>query len=168
LYGKTPAGHAEIPGSWVAKLLGHQCRDVWFALNLRDRDHLPILSSLENAALEGQLRHVLNTYRTNRALMANRAQNFALVARSVRIGDALLLLDGGTANVSSLSVRQDHLLVYNLHVTDNHTYAVAPKGPGRREERQFTETDLHQLSQFMCSFKDSGRIHTSGGTLTQF
>lgn len=82
LYGKTPAGHAEIPGSWVPKLLGQQCRDSWFALNLRDRDHLPILSSLENAELEGQLRSVLNSYRTNRALMANRAQNFALVEAS--------------------------------------------------------------------------------------
>jgi RHS repeat-associated protein len=49
-------------------------------------------------------------------------------ARSVRIGDALLLLDGGTANVSSLSRRQDHLLVYNLHVTGNHTYAVSEAG----------------------------------------
>jgi hypothetical protein len=82
LYGKTPAGHAEIPGRWVQKLLGRPCRDAWFALNLRDRDHLPILSSFENAALEGQLRHVLNTYRTHRALMANRTQNFALVEAS--------------------------------------------------------------------------------------
>lgn len=49
-------------------------------------------------------------------------------ARSLEVGDELLLLDGGTANVDSLSTRQDHLLVYNLHVTGNHTYAVSQAG----------------------------------------
>jgi RHS repeat-associated protein len=49
-------------------------------------------------------------------------------ARSIAVGDQLLLLNGGTATVSSLSERQDHLLVYNLHVTGNHTYAVSQAG----------------------------------------
>jgi hypothetical protein len=49
-------------------------------------------------------------------------------ARSLKIGDGLMLIHGGAASVSSLTVRQDHLLVYNLHVTDNNTYAVSQAG----------------------------------------
>jgi hypothetical protein len=49
-------------------------------------------------------------------------------ARSLKIGDELLLLDGGTANINSLATRQDHFLVYNLHVASNHTYAVSQAG----------------------------------------
>ena len=85
LYGKTPAGHAEIPGSWVPALLGEQCRTQWFALNLRDRDKLPILSSPENAELEAQLRHVLSSYRNQRTILASRAQPFALVEANAMI-----------------------------------------------------------------------------------
>ncbi len=82
LYGKTPAGHAEIPGSWAASLLGTPCRNDWFAMNLRDRDKLPLLNSLENAELERQLRTALNNYRVNRALMADRSQPLTLVNAS--------------------------------------------------------------------------------------
>src|SRR6185436_6715390 len=62
LYGKTAAGHAEFPGSWAASVLGIPCQSAWFALNLRDRDELPLLNSLENAELERQFRTVLNNY----------------------------------------------------------------------------------------------------------
>jgi len=82
LYGKTPAGHAEIPGGWAASLVGTSCRNAWFAINLRDRDELPILNSLENAELESQLRAILNNYRVNRTLMANRSQPLVLVNAS--------------------------------------------------------------------------------------
>jgi len=82
LYGKTPAGHAEIPGSWAASLIGTPCHGAWFAINLRDRDGLSVLSSLENAGLESQLRVILNNYRINRALMANRSQPLVLVNAS--------------------------------------------------------------------------------------
>jgi hypothetical protein len=58
---------------------------VWFALNLRDRDELPILNSHENAELERQFRGILNNYRNNRALMANRAQHFALLNASALV-----------------------------------------------------------------------------------
>ena len=82
LYGKTPAGHAEIPGNWVSWLLRQSFGESWFAVNLRDRDHLPLLTVLENADLERQLRRILGEYRTNRALLASRAAPFALVEAS--------------------------------------------------------------------------------------
>lgn len=49
-------------------------------------------------------------------------------ARSLQVGDELLLLNNESAKITSLSERQDHLLVYNLHVTGNHTYAVSQAG----------------------------------------
>jgi RHS repeat-associated protein len=49
-------------------------------------------------------------------------------ARRLAVDDKLLLVNGETARVKSLSVHQDHLLVYNLHVADNHTYAVSQDG----------------------------------------
>jgi hypothetical protein len=78
LYGKTPAGHAEFPGSWVPQLLGGTCREPWFALNLRDRERLPSLSQFENAQLEGQLRRIILENRTIRA-RETRTTPFSLV-----------------------------------------------------------------------------------------
>lgn len=82
LYGKTAAGHAEFPGSWAEQLMNVTCRGNWASINLRDRDKLPILSSFENSELENQLRGILNTYRTNRALAGQRARPFVLVEAS--------------------------------------------------------------------------------------
>jgi hypothetical protein len=93
LYGKTPAGHAEIPGSWARGLLGTPCRSDWFAINLRDRDRLSILSSFENAELEGQLRVILNNYRVNRTRMANRSRPFVLVNASDLVDQGIFSTD---------------------------------------------------------------------------
>ncbi|MDA1277976.1 MAG: hypothetical protein O2960_28610, partial [Verrucomicrobia bacterium] len=82
LYGKTQAGHAEIPGHWAASIVGTPCRNAWFTINLRDRDELSILSYFENAELESQLRVILNDYRLNRTRMANRSQPLVLVNAS--------------------------------------------------------------------------------------
>ena len=49
-------------------------------------------------------------------------------ARSLRVGDALLLVSGETATITALSTRQAHVLVYNLRVENNHTYAVSQAG----------------------------------------
>jgi RHS repeat-associated protein len=49
-------------------------------------------------------------------------------ARSLRVGDVVLLLGGETATITGLSERQEHLAVYNLRVEVNHTYAVSQAG----------------------------------------
>jgi hypothetical protein len=49
-------------------------------------------------------------------------------ARSLAVGDEMFLFNNKTAKITSLLERSDHLLVYNLHVTDNHTYAVSQLG----------------------------------------
>jgi molybdopterin biosynthesis enzyme MoaB len=67
---------------FAVRLFGKPCWDTWFAVNLRDLDRLPLLSALENADLEGQLRRTLSEYRTNRAALVSRAVPFALVEAS--------------------------------------------------------------------------------------
>jgi RHS repeat-associated protein len=49
-------------------------------------------------------------------------------SRSLRVGDEVFLVGGATATINSLWTTQGHLLVYNLRVTGNHTYAVSQKG----------------------------------------
>ena len=82
LYGKTPAGHAEVPGKWAAKLVGVPCFGSWYAVNLRDREKPPILTNTKGAELEAQFRSILNNYRLNRALIANQAQPLTVVNAS--------------------------------------------------------------------------------------
>ena len=79
LYGKTAAGHVEIPGRWAAKLVGVPCYGSWYAVNLRDRETLPILTDTKSAVLESQFRTILNNYRTNRALIASQAGPLTVV-----------------------------------------------------------------------------------------
>jgi hypothetical protein len=49
-------------------------------------------------------------------------------ARSIKLGDTLLLLSDQTAEITALSTRQAQVLVYNLRVESNHTYAVSQAG----------------------------------------
>jgi hypothetical protein len=46
-------------------------------------------------------------------------------ARSLQVGDHLLYLGSESANVSQISDRFDRILVYNIRVSDTHTYAVS-------------------------------------------
>jgi hypothetical protein len=46
----------------------------------------------------------------------------------LRCGDALVLLGGEMAAVSSVSARQEKTLVYNLSVEGSHTYSVSQAG----------------------------------------
>jgi hypothetical protein len=85
LYGKTAAGHAEFPGSWVNGLLGIAHEGEWYALNLRDRDQLQFLSQFENATLEAELRRIILEHRSDEARLR--------ASTSVTLLDAGKLID---------------------------------------------------------------------------
>jgi hypothetical protein len=87
LYGKTPSGHAELPGEWGGWLLGKPSREMWVALNLRDRNQVPVLGALENAQLEQQLRETI--------LAHQRIQIQARATRQFNLIEASELVDQG-------------------------------------------------------------------------
>jgi hypothetical protein len=64
LYGRTPAGHAEIPGEWLPRIANAKTQDGWHAINLRDHERLPYGRELEDRQIEDQLRQLIALHRS--------------------------------------------------------------------------------------------------------
>jgi hypothetical protein len=59
LYGRTPAGHAEIPGEWLPLITKSGTRDACHAICLRDVERLPCSKELEDRQIKDQLRQMI-------------------------------------------------------------------------------------------------------------